>query len=51
MKEKIDFFFCKEIIFGIVTQLKTTTSSSNQRKRLHKQAALDVGDRLLLQTV
>lgn len=36
--------FCKEIIFGIVTQLKTTTSSSNQRKRLHKQAARDVGD-------
>lgn len=30
--------------FGIVTQLKTTTSSSNQRKRLHKQAARDVGD-------
>lgn len=37
--------------FGIMTQLKTTTSSSNQRKRLHKQAARDVGDSFIPNTL
>lgn len=36
--------FLQRNLFGILTQLNASTSSSNQRKRLHKQAAQDTGD-------